>query len=114
MDAGGRWDAGKGRKPDYGGHVNVGGRWRRSAEPGEPEKRGSVSATVEKNRGQKPTYNVEAQTRLWQTRDRNGRLDAYGNYNWGGNQRPNYGGGIRYTHRFRRDADIDQFELDEE
>lgn len=66
---------------------------------------GSVSATVERNRQLGTNLNVEAQARLWESQNRRSTLDGTAHYqrNYGGqigNQRPNYGVGLNFIHRF--------------
>lgn len=67
--------------------------------------RGSVSATVERNRQAGTNLNLEAQARLWQSQNRRSTLDGTANYqrNYGGQfgtGRPNYGVGLNFIHRF--------------
>lgn len=67
--------------------------------------RGSVSATVERNRQAGTNLNLEAQARLWQSQNRRSTLDGTANYqrNYGGQfgtGRPNYGVGLNFVHRF--------------
>lgn len=67
--------------------------------------RGSITATVERNRQIGTNLNVEAQARLWQSQNRRSTLDGTANYqrNYGGQigtGRPNYGVGLNFIHRF--------------
>lgn len=67
--------------------------------------RGSVSATVDRNRQSGTNVNLEAQARLWQSQNRQSTLDGNANYqrNFGGQfgtGRPNYGVGLNFRHRF--------------
>lgn len=68
--------------------------------------RGSVNVEVSENRRWGTTdLNAEARGRLWQSDDSRSSLDGNAFYQrqYGGQfgtQRPNYGGGVTFTHRF--------------
>lgn len=67
--------------------------------------RGSVTATVDRSKQTGTNVNIEAQARLWQSRNRQSTLDGNANYqrNFGGQfgtGRPNYGVGLNFRHRF--------------
>lgn len=67
--------------------------------------RGSVTATVDRNRQAGTNVNLDAQARLWQSQNRKSTLDGNANYqrNFGGQfgtGRPNYGVGLNFRHRF--------------
>ncbi|XP_046383613.1 uncharacterized protein LOC124154126 isoform X2 [Ischnura elegans] len=87
-------------------------RSRRSTQPGAPSPQGGQSGDrggveVGVSRGEGGSRRVEArgEGNVWQSNDGRGRVDVHGHYSrdYGGRygtQRPNYGGGIRYSHRF--------------
>ncbi|XP_046382259.1 uncharacterized protein LOC124153203 [Ischnura elegans] len=87
-------------------------RSRRSTQPGAPSPQGGQSGDrggveVGVSRGEGGSRRVEArgEGNVWQSNDGRGRVDVHGHYSRGyggryGTQRPQYGGGIRYSHRF--------------
>ncbi|XP_046383623.1 uncharacterized protein LOC124154134 [Ischnura elegans] len=87
-------------------------RSRRSTQPGAPSPQGGQSGDrggveVGVSRGDGGSRRVEArgEGNVWQSNDGRGRVDVHGHYSrdYGGRygtQRPQYGGGIRYSHRF--------------
>lgn len=72
----------------------------------EPRKRhGQASVDIQHNHRMGTDLNAQVQSNLWQSR--NGRSNLDGNANFqqhfggpGGRQRPNYGAGVQFTHRF--------------
>lgn len=72
----------------------------------EPRKRrGQASVDIQHNHRMGTDVNAQVQSNLWQSR--NGRSNLDGNANFqqhfggpGGRQRPNYGAGVQFTHRF--------------
>lgn len=72
----------------------------------EPRKRrGEASVDIQHNHRMGTDLNAQVQSNLWQSR--NGRSNLDGNANFqqhfggpGGRQRPNYGAGVQFTHRF--------------
>ncbi|XP_046383617.1 uncharacterized protein LOC124154127 [Ischnura elegans] len=97
---------------DPSAHIPSSIRSRRSTQPGAPSPQGGQSGDrggveVGVSRGEGGSRRVEArgEGNVWQSNDGRGRVDVHGHYSrdYGGRygtQRPQYGGGIRYSHRF--------------
>ncbi|XP_071440963.1 uncharacterized protein [Hetaerina americana] len=94
----------------------VGARSRRSTQPGAnvpqgggqsggSSDRGQVDVSVSRGEGGGRRVEARGEGNVWQSNDGRGRVDVHGHYSrdYGGRYgtgRPEYGGGIRYSHRF--------------
>ncbi|XP_046383618.1 uncharacterized protein LOC124154129 [Ischnura elegans] len=98
---------------DPSGDVAPSIRSRRSTQPGAPSPqgggqsgdRGGVEVGVSRGEGGSRRVEARGEGNVWQSNDGRGRVDVHGHYSrdYGGRygtQRPQYGGGIRYSHRF--------------
>lgn len=77
-----------------------------------PQDRGSVGVSVNKDQGRGPQVRTDAQGNIYTSDNGNWRVDGNAYHEAGRGRKPDFGGGISITGRFRREVKDEQIEED--